>query len=137
MKKLLIVFFILVLTHCSANASTTVQYNKAGVPIYISRNGGTPKMIYNFGKNTPIASTHKKRYRGGVPYNTGHYKRPCEYDRTGNRQMAMTHQAKRNQYLPQTTTVSKNISPTVSRYDKNYTVQAPKSYYRNGITYYN
>lgn len=138
MKKLLTVFFILILTHCSANASTTVQYNRAGVPTYISRGAGAPKMIHNFGQNTRLVTEpSRKHYRGGVPYHTGHYKRPCECARTGNRKMAMTRYEKRNQYLPQTTNVTKDISTSVSRYDKNYTVQVPKTYSRNGITYYN
>lgn len=131
MKKYLAVLVIIMLTHCSALATTSVQYNRAGSMVSVSRGAGMPRSVHNFGSNSPAIS------RGGTfrtgHYATGYFKRPCQCRRTGPRRMAMTRQMRMQYYLNNQNIANKpaeNVSKPII-------VTPPKVYTRNGITYYN
>lgn len=139
MKKLLAVLVIILLTHSSAMAATTVvSFNRAGARVSVARGASAPVSVHNFGLNAPTV-VKRTNYGPYGHYMGGNYKRPCPNDRTGNRQMAMTRDMKMQQYgrSQNLASASKTAPIEVSRLNKNYTVQTQKSYSKNGITYYN
>ena len=132
MKKLLVVFFVLIMTHCSANATTCVQYNRAGAMVTVSRGAGMPRSVHS-------VDAHRDYY--ARRFANGHYATPMRKVRATvhPRKMAMTRNERiMNQAMPQVTAPAAKVKPIeVSRFSKNYTVPIRKLNTRNGVIYYN
>ncbi len=127
MKKLLAVFFILILTNCAANATTSIHYNRAGMVVSIAPGVSRPmsQNVYEYNmriRQRRYAHAHKRPAR---PCHT--FKGP-----------AMTRAERMQRYGYSPIVVQKKSTPVeVSRFSKNYTIPAQKFYTKNGITYYN
>ncbi len=134
MKKFLAVLFMILLTSTqSVFAYQEIRFNNAGVPF-----NGPNSPSARFGKNAAVGSPARRAYEQA---HQRHYiKRP-----------AMTHNC-RKQYMQcgkcpcpnnighapaQATSSSIASNTAVSRFNKNYETKAPKSYTKNGITFYN
>ena len=68
MKKLLAVFFILILTNCTANATTSVHYNRAGMVVSIAPGVSRPmsQNVYEYNmriRQRRYAHAHKRPAR--------------------------------------------------------------------------
>jgi len=134
MKKFLAVLFMILLTSTqSVFAYQEIRFNNAGIPL-----NGPKSLSAQFGKNAPVGTPAYNAYRN------------THYPRHYIRRKAMTHNCRRQYmmcgkcpcpnnyggpaYAQSGSTASEN---QISRFDKRYTAKTPKSYTKNGITFYN
>lgn len=134
MKKFLAVLFVILLTSTqSVFAYQEIRFNNAGVPL-----NGPHSLSAQFGRNAVIGSPARRAYN-------------ATHQRHYIKRAAMTHNC-RKQYMQcgkcpcpnnhghapaQVTSGAIVSNTTMSRFDKNYSAKAPKSYTKNGITFYN
>lgn len=128
MKKLIAVFFVFILTNCTANASTSVYYNRAGAVVAIAPGVRRPmsQNVYEYNmriRQRRYAHAHKRPAR------------PCHTFR--GTAMTRAERMQRYGYEPIAIVPKKTAPVEASRFSKNYNIPTQKSYTKNGITYYN
>lgn len=118
--------------------TVTVRFNNAGSRYSVARGAGAPRSAATFGRNA--AFTPANRRAAGVRMRQIKYQKAminamnngaiasggCGYGGYGGYGSYV-----QNANTPMTT------SNEISRFNKNYTIKAPKSYTRGGVTYYN
>jgi hypothetical protein len=134
MKKFILALMIFTLCsiNTTANATTQVSYNNAGAISSIRCGAYKSVPVHNFGSNA--AFTPRYAAMAG------------QRNRAIQREKAMT-RAMANQYRHNGYNNNKNLSTNtaatsvgtnqISRFSKDYTIATPKSYNKNGVTYYN
>lgn len=140
MKKIFLSLFFILFTVLSSDASIVVNYGAGGVPM--SAQSGVRRMSidnlhYGFGRNSiamPRKTLAQRTYRHPRYYNSRCRDPRCRNSIAGNYpydRVPMDYAG----VVPVGGTVT---APPVSRLNRNYRINTPRSTYtRNGITYYN
>jgi len=134
MKKILAVLFILLFTAGDAFATIEVRYNNAGVRHSVTYGAHAPRSAVRFGTNAAFTPANA--------HYAGTRNREIQRQRAVTRAIdayGRSYARPRNaQYYGGYNSIASTVNEApISRYSKNYTVKAQRSYTRNGVTYYN
>ncbi len=125
MKKFLLTALVILMTCMSAQATQFVRYSITGRPIVRSST--------HFGRNALY--TPANRMRAGARSRA--YAREKAITRAISSMGQRCYAGAQGGYIPMRNSVASTPIATQSRFNKNYVIRTPKSYTRNGITYYN
>jgi hypothetical protein len=126
MKKVILVFILIVFTCISAEAAQ-VFHDITGRPSYVSYGGGVyTRSINNWGTNA--AFTPQNCIAAGERMRARRFARTYAQNMAARRGMGGYHQPAMHNV--------RSVYSTPSRCDKNYKISSSKSHTRNGITYF-
>ena len=126
MKKFILTLLILVFGVMSANATTMIHYNNAGLPISVSHGAYASVPI----DRSKVLTGSYRPYRHGY----SNIARPYRYRRNN---MGGTQYGYRIPAYTNSASRASSSYTTISRFDKNYTIRPRRSYVANGVRYYN
>lgn len=123
MKKFILTLLLIMFTSISAEATSFVHYSNTGRPVSVSRGTFPARSTYRYGTNAAFSPG----YRAARP------RRMAACPHRGQRGDYRNRRPYRAAYVNKTSVA--NVEP--SRFSKNYSIPARKSYSRGGMTYYN
>ena len=135
MKKILLVFVVMLCSALCASASTTVYFQNTGVPVYIQHGAG-PKVSIHSIQSNPHYRSMPYRNNFARPYGAPRYARNRYAQPRGIYPVVGDNHIVVGTVPPQPVSNVVNSAP-VSRLNKTYQPKAPKRYSRNGMIYYN